>query len=146
IYCTVDSILFSSKPVGEPVVVLHRFGGSYGEAKFLLTAVQEEEESIKVTLENRWGVPIKVINLDGVKVHQTIVPLSEKILNYTTKSVASREITEEKKTDHRSAGDPTVQRLIHLYLKEVQDGYVELRYFVDHPNQYERRSLPLTEI
>jgi hypothetical protein len=35
IYCTVDSNLFSSKPVGEPVVVLHRFGGSYGEAKFL---------------------------------------------------------------------------------------------------------------
>jgi hypothetical protein len=33
IYCSVDSDLFSSKPVGEPVIVLHRFGGSYGEAE-----------------------------------------------------------------------------------------------------------------
>lgn len=27
VYCKVDSELFSSKSVGEPVVVLHRFGG-----------------------------------------------------------------------------------------------------------------------
>ncbi|NER01142.1 MAG: hypothetical protein F6K30_31370, partial [Cyanothece sp. SIO2G6] len=38
VYCQVESNLFVSKSVGEPVVVLHRFGGSYGEARFLLTA------------------------------------------------------------------------------------------------------------
>ncbi|BAY12917.1 tetratricopeptide repeat protein [Calothrix sp. NIES-2098] len=35
---------------------------------------------------------------------------------------------------------------LHLDLKAIADNYVELRYFVDNPNEYERRSLPLTEI
>jgi hypothetical protein len=39
IYCLVESDLFSSRPVGEPVVVLHRFGGNYGQAKFTLGTV-----------------------------------------------------------------------------------------------------------
>ena len=72
IYCMLEtSPLFSSKPVGEPAVVLHRFGGSYGAAKFLLTATQEEMEGeIKVTLVNGWGVPIKVLCLDDIKIIQ----------------------------------------------------------------------------
>jgi hypothetical protein len=68
IYCTVDSDLFSSQPIGEPVVVLHRFGGSYGESKFLLTTVSKEAEGrIEVSLVNKWGVPIKILKLEGVQ-------------------------------------------------------------------------------
>jgi hypothetical protein len=78
IYCTVDSELFSSKPVGEPVVVLHRFGGSYGEARFLLkTALQEYEQGkITVSLINRWGVGFKTFNLTGIQV-KFDTPLTE---------------------------------------------------------------------
>ena len=66
IYCMVDaSPLFICKPVGEPCVVLHRFGGSYAEAKFLLTAaLQEAKGDIQVTLVNGWGVAIRVFKLD----------------------------------------------------------------------------------
>ncbi|MEH2109525.1 tetratricopeptide repeat protein [Nostoc sp.] len=35
---------------------------------------------------------------------------------------------------------------LHLDLKPVAENYVELRYFIDNPNQYEKRSLSLTEI
>ncbi|MEH2149026.1 tetratricopeptide repeat protein [Nostoc sp.] len=35
---------------------------------------------------------------------------------------------------------------LHLDLKPVDDNYVELRYFIDNPNKYEKRSLPLSEI
>jgi tetratricopeptide (TPR) repeat protein len=35
---------------------------------------------------------------------------------------------------------------LHLDLKSVADNYVELRYFIDNPNQYQKRSLALTEI
>ncbi|HYX15407.1 MAG TPA: tetratricopeptide repeat protein [Nostoc sp.] len=35
---------------------------------------------------------------------------------------------------------------LHLDLKPVAENYVELRYFVDNPNKYERRSLCLTEV
>lgn len=67
IYCKVDSKLFSSKPVGEPVIVLHRFGGSYGEAKFLLTAgLESGQGNIKVVLINAWGVPVKILELESV--------------------------------------------------------------------------------
>ena len=44
VYCKADSDLFNSQSIGEPVVILHRFGGSYGEAKFLLTAHGDEME------------------------------------------------------------------------------------------------------
>jgi len=37
-------------------------------------------------------------------------------------------------------------QILHLDLKEVAGEYVELRYFLDNPNQYQRRQLPLTEI
>jgi tetratricopeptide (TPR) repeat protein len=68
IYCTVDSELFSSKPVGEPVVVLHRFGGSYGESKFLLIADGEVKQgSLKIILINAWGVSFNVLNLDRIE-------------------------------------------------------------------------------
>ena len=68
VYCTVDSELFTTQIVGEPVIVLHRFGGSYGEAKFLVTAVAEARQgNVKVALINAWGVPFKTINLEGVQ-------------------------------------------------------------------------------
>lgn len=82
IYCMLEtSPLFSSKPVGEPAVVLHRFGGSYGAAQFLLTATQEEMEGeIKVTLVNGWGVPIKVLCLNDIKI--TTIVTRKNIVDY----------------------------------------------------------------
>ncbi|MBD2603391.1 tetratricopeptide repeat protein [Scytonema hofmannii FACHB-248] len=35
---------------------------------------------------------------------------------------------------------------LHLDLKQVAENYVELRYFIDNSNQYEKRSLSITEI
>lgn len=68
IYCSVDSNLFESKPVGEPIIVLHRFGGSYGEARFLITASSESRQGgIKVVFINAWGVSIKVIELEQIR-------------------------------------------------------------------------------
>ena len=37
-------------------------------------------------------------------------------------------------------------QILHLDLKPIQDNYVELRYFEGNPNDYQSRSLPLTEI
>jgi len=68
LYCGISSDLFSSKSLGEPVIVLHRFGGTYGSVKFLLTAITEKEGEIKVALINRWGAPVRVIHLSHIKV------------------------------------------------------------------------------
>jgi tetratricopeptide (TPR) repeat protein len=73
IYCMLDtSPLFSYQTLGNSAIILHRFGGTYGEAKFLLTASPEEMNGeIKVTLVNSWGVPIRVLSLDNISISQT---------------------------------------------------------------------------
>jgi len=37
-------------------------------------------------------------------------------------------------------------KTLHLDLKPIVKGYVELRYFFDNPNEYKSRSLPVSEI
>lgn len=82
IYCTVNSNLISSNAVGEPVIVLHRFGGNYGEAKFLLSAVQgSNRDELKVALINVWGAPIKAFSL-AVEIKQNIFKNEEQLSGY----------------------------------------------------------------
>ncbi len=80
IYCRVDTYSYSRKditplfkiqPIGEPAVVLHRFGGTYGAAKFLLTAAPKEMRGeIRITLVSSWGVTLKRLPLKNVSVFQ----------------------------------------------------------------------------
>ncbi|HEY9830847.1 MAG TPA: alpha-amylase family glycosyl hydrolase [Stenomitos sp.] len=79
IYCMVNSSpLFSNTPIEEPVVILHRFGGNYGPAKFLLTATKKQMQGkIRITLVNSWGVPIRVLELDNIQVTQEIAELPD---------------------------------------------------------------------
>ena len=45
--------LFASEPIGDASVVLHRFGGTYGPATFLLVANKEEMQgNMRLTLVN----------------------------------------------------------------------------------------------
>ena len=55
--CIVDGgIFFRIKTDGNPSIALHRFGGTYGSAKFLLEAVKAEEDAeITVLVVNKWG-------------------------------------------------------------------------------------------
>ncbi len=58
---------FSYEPLGgrEPSIVLHRFGGTYGPAEYLLTAAQEEiaQGEMSITFVNGWGIPIAQLAL-----------------------------------------------------------------------------------
>jgi hypothetical protein len=47
-------------------VVLHRFGGTYGPAQYVLTANQEEVRlgQIGITMINKWGLPIAHVALE----------------------------------------------------------------------------------
>jgi tetratricopeptide (TPR) repeat protein len=71
LYCAIDDrdSLFTIQPADEPFIVLHRYGGTYGAAQFLLTAKKEiRDGSIKVTLITEWAMPIKVFDLTGIEV------------------------------------------------------------------------------
>ncbi|RKZ93497.1 MAG: hypothetical protein DRR19_00980 [Candidatus Parabeggiatoa sp. nov. 1] len=92
IYCMINTNrLFTSQPADEPVIVLHRFGGTYGQAKFLLTAKQEVTEgSIKVTLatESKW--PIKVFDLTGIRVTKEEVAGEVQLVKTTQSGVPTK--------------------------------------------------------
>jgi WD40 repeat protein/GTPase SAR1 family protein len=85
IYCMVNAgDLFTVTSVGEPAIVLHRFGGTYGNAKFLLEAGQEEREGeIKIIFVNNWGVPLKSFDLKDIQVKENLQHTKEtdKVLN-----------------------------------------------------------------
>jgi isoamylase len=67
--CLLDAQpLFVSRPLDDPVLVVHRFGGTYKPARFLLAAQPAEQpdelpQAIWVTITNRWGVPVRTIEL-----------------------------------------------------------------------------------
>ncbi len=110
IYCRVDTYsqgdttpLFKIKIIGEPAVILHRFGGTYGAAKFLLTAAQKEMKGeIRVTLVNGWGVPLKRLRLEDVAVVTEIsddpVIAGFKVISQSTPSLQSFEFETEVNT------------------------------------------------
>lgn len=59
---------FLVSPLGDAAVVLHRFGGSYGPARFNLVAVAPGEAQLTVTLLNRWNLPFHAFTVT-VSVH-----------------------------------------------------------------------------
>src|SRR2546423_14658138 len=70
VHCFVDAApIFVSEPLGDAIIMLHRFGGTYGPAEFLLTTTDDSSEaSIHVTLTSIYGKPIKVIVISDVRV------------------------------------------------------------------------------
>ena len=62
---------FVSQPLDDPTLVLHRFGGTYGAVRFLLTAndpaglglADGRPTSMWLTYVNRWGVPVRSVEL-----------------------------------------------------------------------------------
>ena len=68
VYCYMEcSRSIQNYCIGEPVVVMHTNGGSYGAIQFLLETSQVQkvsEGSINITLVNQVGFPIENIELD----------------------------------------------------------------------------------
>lgn len=73
---------FVVETLGEPSVVLHRFGGTYGPGRFLATAGEAGEEgaaesgrcSLWLTISNRWGVPVRKVELSSTIVRPATEP------------------------------------------------------------------------
>ncbi|MFJ8804594.1 FxSxx-COOH system tetratricopeptide repeat protein [Streptomyces sp. NPDC102490] len=55
---------FDCAALGEPGVVLHRFGGTYGPARFRVSAGPDlGPASLWLTVSNQWGVPVRTAEL-----------------------------------------------------------------------------------
>jgi serralysin len=70
VHCVVEaSPAFSCQPEGDASLVVHRFGGTYGPARFVLSANQVAESSrIRITLLSARGLPLRTRDLDDVRV------------------------------------------------------------------------------
>lgn len=70
VYCMVDAEpAFDIEPVGQAAVVLHRFGGTYGPARFVLTAREVTGHArLRVTLVNDAGLSLRTLELSDVQV------------------------------------------------------------------------------
>jgi hypothetical protein len=88
VYCFVDaSPSFDSEPLGDATILLHRFGGTYGPAEFLLTATgRPQKVDIQVTLTSVYGKPIEVIVIDDVRI------LKEEEVGETSTTTADTEL------------------------------------------------------
>jgi len=60
---------FTIKPLGESAIIIHRFGGTYGPAQFIITPIKENiNAEISITLVNGWGIPVDLIQLEGIRI------------------------------------------------------------------------------
>jgi tetratricopeptide (TPR) repeat protein/putative methionine-R-sulfoxide reductase with GAF domain/CheY-like chemotaxis protein len=94
IYCLLDSVpLFRNEPLGEPAIVLHRFGGTYGPAKFLMHASEQPQEgSIQVSLVNDWGIPLMTLQVPNLKIQQqAIAELPRSVIRVSQTAVSPPE-------------------------------------------------------
>src|SRR5262245_8839520 len=85
LYCIVNSgSLFSVQAMGVPAIVLHRFGGTYGPATFLVTAGERIGQcSATVTFVARNGltvhtamVQLRVAEEGALETQRDLVPVS----------------------------------------------------------------------
>jgi hypothetical protein len=66
---------FICQALDDPSVVLHRFGGTYGPARFVVGAGSTlGPGAIWLTISNRWGVPVRTVELPSEVV---MVPTGE---------------------------------------------------------------------
>jgi DNA-directed RNA polymerase specialized sigma24 family protein len=107
IHCMLDTgDLFSQEPIGDSAVILHRFGGTYGPAMYLLKANEQEQQGeIRVTLVNRWGMPFKLYQLDSMVIYQTgnLLKTEEKNLKITELDLQEDANEPQHKMDEKSA-------------------------------------------
>lgn len=108
IHFMLDSMpLFNSEPIGDPSVVLHRFGGTYGPAMFILTANEKEMfGNMRLTLVNEWGVPVDVIEIPGVQVTAEEVKSRASDVWFMRESAAATDAAETRRETGGAAAAP----------------------------------------
>jgi len=150
IYCMVDSEpLFKCKAVGEPAIVLHRFGGTYAKAKFLLVASQEPiSGAIRVTLINNWGVPVRTLEMKDMKIFNTSLeaklPSFSAVLSMREKEVKTSSLSSVTATSSKLSSSSvltascSIQEIMsplsRLVTVTPESSFSELYYKMDNLN------------
>lgn len=87
---------FVQEVAGDPTVVVHRFGGSYGPARFWLTAGKPAVAAIRLTLVNGAGTPILTRTLDDIEIVEGRAPQLVTVADDDVVSVPGRATAESR--------------------------------------------------
>lgn len=70
--CLLESLpWFDHRPLGEPTLLVHRFGGTYGEIRFQLTAGEQAGEGrLRLIFVNESGLPVHTALLPEIRVER----------------------------------------------------------------------------
>jgi len=80
--------LFRVEFLGEPVAIVHRYGGTYSPTRFLLTPEPNslgKSGKVRITLTNRFGMPMTVLETDEIEVRHEVS--AESLIALATKKV-----------------------------------------------------------
>jgi hypothetical protein len=121
VYCLINAYpLFQVESLGEPAVVIHRFGGTYGPARFLLKASTVVQEGvIKATLVNSWGVPVQILHLNGIQVTQEKVQQLQQVGTVRKRSISPAQ--EGPSVSPPISDVPETLSTIESYLSRIQE-------------------------
>lgn len=129
IRCLVSTRLFKITFPPDPVLHLHRFGGTYGELRFMLKASdQEREGKITIILQNpNSGLPIDTIELDS-----KVVSHSQKRENWQEVVVEPKHTSQESDAAEKSLEPSPLPSLPKSFApgKEEIEGDLQLTEYL----------------
>jgi hypothetical protein len=111
LHCLLDAYpLFHIEPIGESVIIIHRFGGTYGPARFLLTPKQPVDNGyMQLTLTNDSRMPLQVIPIEGITIHAGEVVVEDRVLigqrqriRYPSEETVNLSIERQRQLDSNS--------------------------------------------
>jgi hypothetical protein len=140
IYCMVNAgNLFTVTSVGEPAIVLHRFGGTYGTAKILLEATLEETSGmLSVLFINQWGTNIRTITL------AVIIQTKKSVENSSI--VAFIDSPDKRRKKNLSQNTPIVSPIASLFQRVNQFLQQPIRIgIIDNSGASNWKTLGFTE-
>jgi len=117
---------FSYESLGEhePSIVLHRFGGTYGPAEYLLTAAKKEVPKgiIGITLVNGWGIPIANMELEcEVKQEVKLDPQRELTITRKNRSLPPQAASREEERQSALASEIETGSAAESIIRETRE-------------------------
>ncbi|MFG2672095.1 FxSxx-COOH system tetratricopeptide repeat protein [Streptomyces sp. NPDC048445] len=103
---------FVCEVLDDPGLVLHRFGGTYGPARFLVTAGPATGPGVlRLTISNQWGAPVRRAELP-CRIQESAEPVGTWAAQYAGRPPDSEDIDETVGAEppERNSGPVTARR------------------------------------
>lgn len=134
-------------------IVIHRFGGTYGPARFFVTASNEEGPgAFRVALISGWGMPLLEVVLDDVIIEKMTVPQTTvaRVEKHTRSRISrplepgigeltgASDFEKVKEYEHVGIGQRIIRQIVDLYLAPPSPGRLSRAKVTESITEYLR--------